>query len=170
MLLLFSNVENITFAENDAHFIWLDSISKQNRENTEHGMDCGMVHHHHQPLPFFARSHGMGGENTIKRPLPHAHEHTHTHTHVIIHLSHFVYQCITSLVCACVSRFFFEFLNLPRTRGEYKSKQAKAQASMRTSKQGNLVAAVAAAAVENMCNDTNIAKSKTSKHHRRRRF
>lgn len=110
------------------------------------------------------------GEKTPLKGLCHTHMSTHTHTHVIIHLSHFVYQCITSLVCACVSRFFFEFLNLPRTRGEYKSKQAKAQASMRTSKQGNLVAAVAAAAVENMCNDTNIAKSKTSKHHRRRRF
>lgn len=64
-LLLFSNVENITFAKNDAHFIRLDSacIYQRIEENTEHSMDCGMVHHHHHRALLRRRFEGCGGKH-----------------------------------------------------------------------------------------------------------
>lgn len=65
--------------------------------NTEHSMDCGMVHHHHR-LRLLVLFEGYGEKTPLKGLC-------HTHTHVINHLLHFVYQCITSRMCLAFLNF-----------------------------------------------------------------
>lgn len=114
--------------------------------NTEHSMDCGMVHHHHR-LRLLVLFEGYG-EKTPLKGLCHTHIriHTHMHTHVIIHLLHFVYQCITSRMCLAFLNFWIYRERVGSTKANRrKHKQACEQVKKQASKQANIVAADTAA-------------------------
>lgn len=105
-----------------------------------------------------------GGHKTPLKGL--CHTHMHTLAHMSLSIFYILYINVSLLVC--VTRFFFKFTanawGVPKQAGESTSPSKHARNSCCCC----LPLLLLLPLPQRMCNDTNIAKSKTSKHHRHR--